>query len=474
MSILDKIRTQSLQQIRPTESEVKKTYRVFEKVREVLEHEIEVQKIKFAFIELEGSSGQKQTQLRGWNELDVFVGLPVANLPEFPENKSTSKPEIRRYMKRMIKTIALPALNRLQPTEIHVAYAEHPYLIAKIGDYRVDVVFCFDLSKDYIFKHGPITAVDRTPHHSKFVKAHLNTAQRDEVRLLKAFLQSVFVYGDTSPIGRSGFTGFSTEMLIFHKQSLESALEYLTHSTPKPLDFFNRAHELIKRKFSQDFFFISDPIDPNRNIVSSVSKRAYRYTTVKAKEFLKAPSLKFFEKKPVPILSSAEMKRLKPNYFVLEFEDLTGWHYTKTRDKLYRHFTKLSKFLKQEPTGEPRFGSVIFEELFQKNVFAVALFVENDQISQDYTRAGPTEDYVEGSKRFLERHSEAILKNGRYYVTVKREFTDAEKAIRYFLLRNEISPKLRIRDISRTGSSYIGKQALWILIHAVKPFSSHK
>ncbi|MFX1564579.1 MAG: hypothetical protein ACFFCH_01160 [Promethearchaeota archaeon] len=471
MSILDKIRIQSLGQIRPTKSDVKKAYTVFNKVRHTLRQETETKKIEVTFIELEGSAGRKQTQLKGQNELDVFVGLPVANLSKSTTKKSFPKSVIRRYLKTMVETIALPAMKRIQPSEIQVAYAEHPYLISQIGDYRVDVVFCFDLTQEYILKNGPITAVDRTPHHSKFVQKHLTTNQRDEVRLLKAFFQSVFAYGDSSPVGRSGFTGFSTEMLIFHMKSLEFALEYLTHHIPQPLDYFNRTPKVIQQQFPQDFFFISDPIDPNRNIVSSVSHRAYRYTTQRAKEFLKTPSLNVFERKPVPILSNTEMKQFEPNYFVIEFEDLTGWHYTKTRDKLYRLFAKLSKFLKNEPTGEPRFGGVIFEELFQKNVFAVALFIEKIQISQSYTRAGPPENYVEGCKQFLKRHPRAILKNGRYYITVSREFTDADKAIRDFLLKNQISPRVRIIEISRNGSLNLGKQALWILIHAVQPFS---
>ncbi|MFX1509676.1 MAG: hypothetical protein ACFFBR_05140 [Promethearchaeota archaeon] len=471
MSILDKIRIESLRKIRPTEPEVKKTYEVFNRVRRALGQEIKTKKVDAEYIELEGSSGRKQTQLRDWNELDIFVGLAVSNISKLTEKNSHSKSVIRRYLKKMVKTIALPAMKRLNPTELHVAYAEHPYLIAQIGDYKVDIVFCFDLTQEYIFTNGPITAVDRTPHHSKFVDEHLTKNQRDEVRLLKAFFQSVFVYGDSSPVGRSGFTGLSTEMLIFHMQSLESALKYLTQHNPQPLDYFNRSSELIQRKFPQDFFVISDPTDPNRNVVASVSKRAYRYTTYKAEEFLNAPTLKFFERKPVPILSSAEMKQIEPNYVVIEFEDSTGWHYTKTRDKLYRYFTKLSKFLKQEPTGESRFGKVIFEELFQKNIFAVSLYVEKNQISRSYTREGPKQDYIEGSKQFLKRHPRAFLKNGQYYVTIKREFTDVEKAIRYFLFQNQISPKLRIIRISKTGFLDIGKQALWILIHAVQPFS---
>ncbi len=471
MSILNKIRAQSLKNIRPTQSDVKEAAAVFKKVYNAIQIELEEKKIDAAFIELEGSSGRKQTQLRNWKELDVFIGLPVSILPESMKDEKARKPFIQRFLRKMVKDVAVGAVKRAGSENFQVAYAEHPYVIAKIDDYKVDVVFCFDLTKEYIFENGPITAVDRTPHHSNFVTENLTDAQRDDVRLLKAFLQSTFVYGDSSPIGRSGFTGFSTEMLIFHKQTLESTLEFLSQDKPEPLDFFNRASDLLRQKFSRDFLIISDPTDPSRNIASSISKRAYLFTTYNARQFLQNPSKRYFERKPVPQLSIAELNQLEPNYFVVEFQDQTGWHYTKTRDKLYRYFSKLSRFMKQEPTGEPRFGSVTFEELFQEDVFAVALHIANVELSQSYIRVGPSQDHVKGVNEFFEKHPDAFLKNGRYYVEILRPFSNAEQALRFYFSKNQISPKLQIIDVTREGATKIGKQALWILLRAIQPFA---
>jgi tRNA nucleotidyltransferase (CCA-adding enzyme) len=259
-------------------------------------------------------------------------------------------------------------------------------------------------------------------------------------------------------------------MLIFHLQALEPALEYLSQSAPQPLDFFSRDADLLKRKFTNDFFIISDPVDPNRNIASSISKRAYRYTKHRASQLLLSPSEVFFDRQPIPQLSETELDLLEPNYFVIEFQDQTGWHYTKTRDKLYRYFSTLARFLKQEPTGEPRFGLTTFEELFRGDIFAVALHVEKAKVSQSYTRAGPPESQVEGVNKFIEKHPDAFLRNGRYYTKIKRAFTSAEKALRYYLSENQLSSKLPIIDMTRTGSTEIGAQALWILTQAVLPF----
>ena len=470
MTLLNQIRIQSLRKIQPTKADLQTASTVFEKVKEALSAEINARAVDVAFIELEGLSGIKQTQLRGWKELDVFIGLPVSVIPDSLENVKTAKPVIRRLLKKLVRDIAVNALQRTGAKDIREAYAEHPYAIAQLDGYKVDIVFCFDLTREHIAEYGPITAVDRTPHHSQFIHEHLSEVQRNEVRLLKAFFLSSYVYGDSSPIGRSGFTGFSTEMLVFYTQTLESALEYLSYSEPKPLDFFNRSSDTLNQKFRSDFLIITDPIDPNRNIASSIAKRAHTFTMHKARQFLDSPSVRFFNLQPIPQMSMPEMKQLESNYFVIEFQDQTGWHYTKTRDKLYRYFSKLSRFLSQEPTGESRFGFVLFEELFHENTFVIALYIEKPELTQSFTRAGPPQDNVEGVDQFLARHPEAFLENGRYYIEIPRPFINAEQALRYYLSKNQISPKIRIMNITREGATVTGKQALWILITAVQPF----
>jgi tRNA nucleotidyltransferase (CCA-adding enzyme) len=170
----------------------------------------------------------------------------------------------------------------------------------------------------------------------------------------------------------------------------------------------------------------------------------------------------------------SELNQLEPNYFVIEFQDQTGWHYTKTRDKLYRYFSKLSRFLSQESTGERRFGFVFFEELFREDTFVIALHIENAKLSRTFIRAGPPQNYVEGVDQFLARHPDAFLENGRYHIEIPRPFTNADQTLRHYLTENQISPKLRITNITREGSTVIGKQALWILIRAVQPFIRSK
>ena len=470
MFSLQKIRSRILDQIRPTKLEIDESFRVYAKIKESIQRVAKDRKLDLAFIELEGSSGRKQTQLRSWRELDIFIGLSPSILPKSIELEKPKKHLVRKLFKKLVKEVAIVAAQQVGAQTANIAYAEHPYVSINLDKYLVDVVFCFDLTPEYVMENGPITAVDRTPHHSRFVDANLTQQQRDDVRIFKAFCHSIFVYGDSSPVGRSGFTGFSTEMFIYHSKNIDSAFDFLSQSPTICMDSFGRSSQELKKDFPKDFLIITDPTDANRNIASSISQRAYRFAQHNAQQLHKQPSSTFFQRQPIPILSTKELAQLTSNYYVIEFHDETTWHYTKTRDKLYRYFTKLQKALRCEPTGELRFGAVTFEEVFQPPIFAIALHVEKSEIKDSYVRIGPPADFIEGVERFTEKHPDAVLVNGRYNAKITRTVTDAEQALRQYFAENLLSPKLSLIDITNHGTTKIGKQSLWILKNAIQPF----
>lgn len=472
MNPLLKIREEVLKQITPTKDENKRGYEIFSQLKKAIYQVTNQRKLEIAFIELEGSFGRKQTHLRNWRELDVFIGLPIEILPKPKEPGKLEKKVIKKLLNKLVRKVALESVKIAGCQDAKIAFAEHPYITAGFDDFKVDVVFCFDLSSNYILEHGPVTAVDRTPHHSRFVDEHLTKDQRDDVRLLKAFFQTAYVYGDSSPVGRSGFTGFSTEMIIYHLNDTVSAFKYLQEDPIAPLDFFKRSDIKLRQRFKKEQFIIVDPTDPNRNVASSISNRALKFAQTRIQHLISKPTPEFFMRRAIPVLSESELTEVGLNYFVFEFEDRTGWHYTKTRDKLYRYFTRLERFLKQEPTRVSRFGKVLFEEVFEGNHYAIALWVENPQIEMKYIRTGPPPNLKQAVKRFKEKHPSAILRNGRLHVEIIRPFTTAEQAIRNYLQTQTIAAKLHLVNFSNTGSTKVGKQALWILKEAVIPIAN--
>jgi tRNA CCA-adding enzyme len=464
------IRNQVLPLLRPTQADKDRVRSCFSTIEQAVSHVAQERKVQIAFVRLEGSAGRKQTQLRSNPDLDVFIGLPSSTLPGIRGTGRPAKSTVQKLLKGLVRDVGLEAASMAGCQNIKVAYAEHPYVTATFDEFQVDVVFCFDLSPEYISERGPITAVDRTPHHSRFVDEHLSIDQRDDVRLLKAFFQACWVYGDASPIGRSGFTGFTAEMLIYHRQNIVSALELLENPPAEPLDYFGRPATSLREAFPNDLLIIVDPTDRTRNVAASISERAYQYARHQAAQTLQHPSRRFFLPRAIPVLSPEKEAHLEPNYLVVEHKDETGWHYTKTRDKIYRYFTHLCHFLKSEQTGELRFGPSTFEEVFEKDVFAVALHVASPFISPSYTRVGPPPHLDDAVRRFRNTHPSAYLRNGRYQVEISRSYSVAEEAVKGYLAQYPVAQKLHRVAVTRAGTTLTGKRALWILKNGILPF----
>lgn len=456
--------------LKPTPEGIERTRLYFKRIQKAIKYYAKSSLLKISFVRLEGSEGIKQTQLRNARDLDIFIGLPQQLLIEEFGSTTPSKTVIRKLLRRLVKDVAYKATVLAGCKNISITHAEHPYVSAKLDDYQVDLVFCFDLPQKYIFEQGPITAVDRTPHHSHFISKHLSSSQRDDVRLLKAFFQSGFIYGDTSPVGRSGFTGFSAEILVYHAMNLQKALEKLRTLPLEPLDYFGRSTTELKNQFKDDYLIIIDPTDPKRNLAASISKRAHKYACHLASQFLTNPASDYFIRREIPVFSTREEKDLMQNYFVITYKDNTGWHYTKTRDKLYKYFANLCNFLSREATGEKRFGRCLFEEVLVNDIFSVALHIEYPFIKPTFLRVGPPSELDKAVQQFLKKHPNAVLTNGRYYAETQRVFSKVEDAIRHYLAKHIISRKLSLTSLSRTGVQKIGKQALWILKNSVMPF----
>ena len=85
-------------------------------------------------------------------------------------------------------------------------YAQHPYLRGEIEGIGIDVVPCYSVENST----KPISAVDRTPFHTEWVKKNIS-GMEDDIRLTKQFLKGCGAYGASSAVG--GFSGYLVEIL---------------------------------------------------------------------------------------------------------------------------------------------------------------------------------------------------------------------------------------------------------------------
>ena len=225
-----------------------------------------------AIVRVEGSVA-KDTWLSENPDIDVFMRLPIS-IPK----KSLGDVGLK---------IAKRAAEGFETVE---RFAEHPYLEIFVQGYRADIVPCYDA------KPGEWqSATDRTPYHTDYIKKNLSAGSRDEVRLLKKFMQGIGVYGAEIKIG--GFSGYLCELLIVNYGSFVAALQaFATYNQRKLIDikcFYAQRQNELSLLFPEQLVIV-DPVDKARNVASAVQPQKLYSLIGAARAFLKKPSQDFF------------------------------------------------------------------------------------------------------------------------------------------------------------------------------------
>ena len=214
-----------------------------------------------------GGSYAKGTWLQGEVDLDIFVKL---------KNDTDEK-----TFESVGKKIGFDALKKFKP---YVRYSDHPYVEASVKGTLVNVVPCYDVQAGE-WK----SAADRSSFHTKFILESLDQAKKDEVRLLKKFLNSMGIYG--AEIAKEGFGGYVAEVLVLYYGSFLGVLEAASNFVQ------NQTIGTPAKKFDTPLVII-DPIDSNRNLGTAISAESVGKFVLSARSFLKKPSLSFFKPKP--------------------------------------------------------------------------------------------------------------------------------------------------------------------------------
>ncbi|MEJ2294652.1 MAG: hypothetical protein P8Y23_07770 [Candidatus Lokiarchaeota archaeon] len=331
---------------------------------------------------------------------------------------------------------------------------------------------------DYIKENGPITAVDRSPWHGRFVRDKLTIPQKSDVRLLKQFFKAAHCYGDKSAVGKVGFIGYSAELLIYYLGDLYTLFNRFHELETTPLDYYNRSEKELDDiiHFQNEFLIIIDPIDSNRNVASAISKRAYKYCKYLVSQFLKNPSESYFTLSEIPELDLSTFDESRMiYYFMIElFNRDENVHYTINRDKLYSLAESIKATGEKEYSHHERFGSIEFELYFDDKLheYDIAFYVEHPKISNYYLRQGPPLKEKFHAKKFKEKNPQFTIKDEYLWVETKREYCDFLSFLRDYLDAN-IPENFKIRNVSNMTSvkTNLAKKTLYILNNMVLPFN---
>ncbi len=483
MTLIDDIFENILKDITPTQEELTLINEIIKKLRKLLDEKAQQLNLKYTKIEPQGSTGIKQTQLKNDFDIDLFVGLDYELYR--PKYDGLSKNKLKKQSKKDFLYLCNNwILKSLILKEFHnprLLYAEHPYVTV---DYfinnikiKVDIVLYFDLELEYINKFGPITAVDRSPWHGRFIKENLSPEQKNDVRLLKQFFKANHSYGDKSAVGKVGFIGYSAELLIYYYDNLQNLFNNFKFLKEKPSDYYNRTlKELGKiHHFQNDYIIITDPIDKNRNVASAISEKAYKYCNQRIIEFKKNPNKKFFFIEEIlEVNISTVDSSLVEKIFIVELKNENSEiHYTINRDKLYAIGENIKANGEKEFSHAERFGKIEFEVYFEDDIeeYNLAIFCEKSKITKNFERRGPPIKEENHAIKFRKKNPNFFERDGFLWIESEREYTEFLKLLEDFV-KNKIPENLRVVNISKSYETKTtsGKRAIQVLKNMILPF----
>jgi tRNA CCA-adding enzyme len=237
----------------PTKEEVAKNKAVEKSVIDSINAYIKKQPYgdKVRYVETQGSFA-KGTDLAGSSDLDIFVAF----------DKSLSLEEIKKYSIDLGENVLKPMSDEGSYKLMTGAEAKK-YGESNVNGVEVQILSISDVTLEDIQNGDMVSAQDRSPHHTKYMKNALQ-GKEQEARVLKRFMKDAQVY-DASQKSQ-GFSGFSTEVLIDNLDSFESVLEYYANfEMGSTLGEYTGTDKTPIR--------IGDPIDPSRNLGSAFSQQ---------------------------------------------------------------------------------------------------------------------------------------------------------------------------------------------------------
>ena len=404
-SSIDEICTEVLKRVNPNKSERKKVLELAKNLIKKVE-KVAKQKGIEADVRVEGSVA-KNTWLKDNPEIDIFMQVPITTP--------------RESFGTIFLEIAKKATEGYKQIE---RFAEHPYLEAIVEGIYVNIVPCYR-----VIQGKWISATDRTPFHTDFVKPHLDEGMGKEVRLLKRFMKGVGVYGAEIKVG--GFSGYLCELLILYYGSFTEILRSAGNWKEGIIIDYNRHYlqiENVKRIFAEPLIVV-DPVDKVRNVAAAVRKDKLNEFVAASREFLKNLDIKFFYPPEIEALNSIELNnRISARGSTIVFIKFNG---AAVSDILWGQLYKSQKAIRNMVT---KHDFKILRDIVwsnEKNLNIFVIDVESRFLPNMKQHLGPPLINRIDCENFLRKHIEADstvsgprIEDGRWIVDIKRRYRD--------------------------------------------------
>ena len=347
----------------PNDKQRKKVDKIANQVFSLVSNEAEKQKsvVSVHF----GGSYAKETWTRGKIDIDIFVKF----------KKTTTE----KNFEKIGRKIGFDSLKKFKP---YVRYSEHPFVEANIDDVGVNVVPFYDVKKGE-WK----SAADRSTFHTEFMSEKLTGLMKDDIRVLKCFLEKNSMYG--AEIAKQGFSGYVCEVLVYYLGSFEKVLKKIAKL---------QNNEMIgesPRKFESPMVLI-DPIDRNRNLGAAISIENVTNFILIARNFLKKNSVSYFKEKS----KLSVPKEFAKNMLVINFK-----YKKRSDDIIYGQIKRAANSIESQMNKEGfnvlRNDSLAYDE----NNASLIFLLESIIISKNEIRTGPEVFSSEFSSKFININS---------------------------------------------------------------------
>jgi tRNA nucleotidyltransferase (CCA-adding enzyme) len=392
-----------------------------------------------------GGSFAKDTNLKKDMDIDIFILI--------------DKDTIEQDFEKIALEVGFKCLKEYHPI---TRYSEHPYVegYAFLNNnkehVRLNVVPCYKVEQGQ-WK----SSADRSQYHTEYMKKMLKPEQKNQIRILKAFLKGIGIYG--AELSIAGLSGYVTEVLVLKYGDFKNVIKNIAMIEKKGevIAMDNIPNNNLSEKFQSPIIII-DPVDINRNLGTAISSESLSRFIFGAKAFLKSPSIDFFsiDRKKDVINYDKDLQnvsQLLQYILVLEFK-----YNMRSSDIIWGQLKKLTLSLARH-LNDKEFETIKSECYIYNNESAKLLFLlKFIELSPFLKKTGPTIFMEKEIFKFVEKNKEKssiiwIGEDMRLLCLTKREYTNAfkflERSIR-LEKRNLGIPKGLLNDLNKGFKIY--------------------
>jgi tRNA nucleotidyltransferase (CCA-adding enzyme) len=185
-------------------------------------------------------------------------------------------------------------------------------------------------------------------------------------------------------------------------------------------------------KFKDESIIFIDPVDTSRNVASAVSNEKFQLFKKAALEYLRKPKLEYYFPNQIKPFSLKTLKGKLEGYrnAILGIQFNTP---DTIQDVLFGQVRKCRRTI-QKLLDSAGFG-VVYSQYFVKEKILILFELKNPKLSDVEIHTGPPEghanvlDFLNKWKNSNLTINKPYLKDRRWYVDIKREFTEPDKFI---------------------------------------------